>query len=114
MKNMPALENSRIIEHLLEIIIKVVDRRTSKNVAVMTVDNAIKKLKPKYDFLGYVHIEDSLYYKKKYDVSVGSEINAVKTDDLGKAIDEIFSEFSIDNLLIFWFGTYHTLVLPTF
>jgi len=89
-KNMPALENSRIIEHLLKILIKIIGRRTSKNIAVTTVGNTIKELKPKYDFLKYVYIEDALYSEKKDDVIIESEINAVETGELGKAIDEIF------------------------
>ena len=89
-KNMSALENSAIIEHLLKILINVIGRRTSKNIAVSTVGNTIKELKPKYDFLKYVYIEDALYSEKKDGIIIESEINAVETGDLGKAIDEIF------------------------
>jgi len=87
---MSALENSRIVEHLLKILIKVIGRRTSKNIAVTTVGNTIKELKPKYDFLKYVYIEETLYSEKRDDVIIESDINAVETDDVGKAIDEIF------------------------
>ena len=87
---MPSLENSTAIENLLQILIKVVGRRMTKEFAVSNIENILNKLTPKYGFLKNIKIENASYSEKKSDVKVESEINHVDADELGKAINEIF------------------------
>jgi translation elongation factor EF-1beta len=87
---MPELANSIAVENLLQILIKVVGRRTTKEFAVTNIENILNRLQPKYDFLKYVKIENASFSEKKSDVKVESEIDGADADSLGKAINDIF------------------------
>jgi len=87
---MPALANSIAVENLLQILIKVVGRRTNKDFAVTNIENILNRLQTKYDFLRYVKIENASFTEKKSDVKVESEIDTIDADNVGKAINDIF------------------------
>jgi len=89
---MPTLENSVVIENLIKILIKVVGRRTNKDFAANNLEAIINRLKPKYDFLKYVEIENASYSEKKEDAFVRSGINDIDISLVGNAIDDIFNE----------------------
>lgn len=89
---MPTLENSIVIENLIKILIKVVGRRTNKDFAANSLEAIINRLKPKYDFLKYIEIENASYSEKKDDAFVRSEINDIDISVVGNAIDDIFNE----------------------
>ena len=87
---MPNLENSTTIQNLLNILIKVIGRRTTKNLAITIVSKSIKQLQTKYDFLKHIDIEDASYTEKRNDITVGQEINNIEQDEMEKIVDEIF------------------------
>ena len=87
---MPALANSLAVENLIQILIKVVGRRTNKDFAVTNIENILNRLQPKYDFLKYVTILNTSYSEKESDAKVESEIDNVDADSVGEAINEIF------------------------
>jgi len=89
---MPSLENSEVVEKLIQILIKVVGRRTNKDFATNSLEGIINRLKQKYDFIKYVEIENASYSEGKKDAFVRSEINNIDTNLVGNAIDEIFNE----------------------
>jgi len=87
---MPTLENAEVLQKLIQILIKVIGRRTTKNFAITTVGSNIKALKQKYDFIKYVELSDAMFSEKSDDVKVKSEINNIQVSDLGPAIDDLF------------------------
>jgi len=89
---MPKLENSKIVEKLIQILIKVVGRRTNTDFATNSLEAIINRLKPKYDFLKYIEIENVSYSEKKEEAFVRSEINDIDISLVGNAIDDIFNE----------------------
>lgn len=98
-ENMSASKNSVIIKSILQSFIGVIDRRTSENFAISTINTMLEQLEPKYDFLKYIEIKGFLYSERadaaKYDflkyinIIINPKINYVKTSDIGKAINEI-------------------------
>lgn len=86
---MPNLKNSEIIEHILQILISKIGRRTSEGFAVVTIDAILKKLESEYDFLKYIKIKNMSYYDGIDAVNVMSDINTVKATKFYGAIKDI-------------------------
>ena len=83
------LKSSEIINHILQTLIKRISRRTTENFAIGLIDSVVKELGPKYGFLRYVEIEDTLYSESTKIVTVSSDINSVESDEFFKAVKEI-------------------------
>lgn len=88
---MPDLEKSDVIKNLLSTIINISGRKTNKGHAISTMDSLIKKLKTRFDFLKHIEIKDTRYSESEDPVSVMSDINAVDSSEVGKAINEIIT-----------------------
>ena len=86
---MTNLSNSNIIEHVLQALIKKIGRRTSTGFAVVTIDTILKELRPKYDFLKYVLVQDTSYSEGIDAINVQYDINYVETDIFYTALDDI-------------------------
>ena len=86
---MPRFENSEVVEHILQALINISGRKTTKLQAISTMDELIKKLQEKYDFLKHIEIKDTRYVENEEPVSVMSDINGVKLNDVGKALYDI-------------------------
>ena len=87
---MPQLENKDVIGCVLKSMINVISRRTSEVFAVVVINNLLKKLQGKYDFLKYVEIRNIMYSEAIDFVRVKPEINYVNNLEIGQAIKEIF------------------------
>lgn len=83
---MPQRKNSEIIEHILQMLIDKIGRRTSISFAVVIIDKVIKELKTKYDFLKYIKIKNTLYSEGINAVTVMPEINSVESGELYNAV----------------------------
>ena len=86
---MPELENSEIVRHVLQKVIDISSRKTNAGYAVSTMHDLIKKLELKYDFLKNVEIKDTRFIEMSEPITVMSGINAVKSNDVGKALYDI-------------------------
>lgn len=86
---MPRFENSEVVEHILQALINISGRKTTKLQAISTMDELIKKLQEKYDFLKHIEIKDTRFVENEEPVSVMSDINGVKSNDVGKALYDI-------------------------
>ena len=69
------LKNSEIIEHMLQILINKIGRRTSESYAVVTIDAILKELETEFSFLKYIKIKNMLYYDRIDAVSIMSDID---------------------------------------
>jgi len=81
--------NSEIMERLLQTLVSKIGRRTHESYAVVAIDTILKVLEPKYDFLKYVTVNDTLYSEGIKAVSVMPEINSVEFDEFYKAVHEL-------------------------
>jgi len=88
---MPELEKSDIIKNLLSTVIDISGRKTNKGYAISTMDSLIKKLKTRFEFLKHVQIKDTRFSEDEDPVSVVSDINAIESSEVGKAINEIIT-----------------------
>jgi hypothetical protein len=86
---MAHLENSEVVRHILQTLINISSRKTTKVQAISTMFESIKKLQAKYDFLKHIEIKDTRFLEAEDPVSVMSDINSVKLDDVGKALYDI-------------------------
>ncbi len=86
---MPHFENSEVVRHVLQTLINISGRKTTKGQAVTVMNELIKKLQEKYDFLKHVEIKDIRFMETDEPVTVMSEIDSVKLNDVGKALYDI-------------------------
>ena len=86
---MPHFENSEVVRHVLQTLINISGRKTTKGQAVSTMNELIKKLQEKYDFLKHVEIKDIRFIETDEPVTVMSDIDGVKLNDIGKALYDI-------------------------
>ena len=56
---MPHIENSEVVRHILQTLINISSRKTTKIEAISTMFDSIKKLQLKYDFLRHIDIKDT-------------------------------------------------------
>jgi hypothetical protein len=85
----PPIENSEVVRHLLETLINISSRKTTKGHAILKINESIKQLQDKYDFLRHVEIKDTRFSEFEDTVSVMTDVNSVRSDDVGKAIYDI-------------------------
>ena len=86
---MAELKKSELLDNVLETIIRISGRKTSKGHAIFTMEELLKNLTGKYEFLKHVQINDTRFTEDDNAVSVMSAIDNTKPKDLGKAIYEI-------------------------
>ena len=96
---MATFDKSDIVENVLKNLIDISGRKTSKGHAIGTIDNVIKKLELKYDFLKHIKINDNRFVEDDPAVSVMKDINKIDANKMGKAINDIISNthFSLGN-----------------
>jgi hypothetical protein len=90
------LDNSEVIRYVLETLINISSRKTTKGHAVSTMADLIKKLESKYDFLKHVEVKDTRFLEMSEPISVMSDINKVKSSKLGNALYEIIKTMNIE------------------
>ena len=92
---MPEFENSEVMKYVLNTLINISSRKTTQGQAVSTMNNLIEKLKNKYDFLKHIEIKDTRYLELDDPISVMSDIDNIKSDNIGKALYEIIKNMNI-------------------
>jgi hypothetical protein len=87
---MEICKNSILFESVLKALFTVASRRTSIRMADETIGSSIKTLENKYDFLKFVNTGGTKRISQSdLAVSVSSEINTVKPERIGKAIETL-------------------------
>jgi len=93
---MPHFENSEVVRHVLQTLINISGRKTTKGQAVTAMNELIKKLQEKYDFLKHVEIKDIRFIETDEPVTVMSDIDSVKLNDVGKALYDIIKMMNLN------------------
>ena len=89
------LDNSKVLEHILQTLVKLSSRKTTAGHAVTKMNSLIKNLENKYDFLKHVEIKDTRFLELSNPVTVMADIDSVKPDDIGKALYEIIKSTNV-------------------
>lgn len=92
---MPHIENSEVVKHVLNTLINISGRKTNAEYAVSTMNNLIKNLKGKYNFLKNVDIKDTRFLELSEPVTVMSDIDKVNSTDVGKALYDIIKTMNV-------------------
>jgi hypothetical protein len=87
---MPSPEKSDVMKNVLKTLISISSRKTDLPYAVMAIEDLIKRLEVKYQFLKLVQINNDVYNEDTKDfISVMSDINTVSPTELGHALHAI-------------------------
>jgi len=91
---MVEFENSRIIKHVLDKLINITSRKTDTGQAVSIIFKSIKELQNKYDFLKNIEIKDTQFIELEEPISVMSDIDNIRSDEIGKALYDIIKSIN--------------------
>lgn len=91
---MPEVEKSEVVKRVLQTLIDISGRKTTKGLAVIKMTDLMKKLQNKYDFLKHVEIKDTRFIEFEDPVSVMSDIDGVEPNKLGKALQDIIKNMN--------------------
>ena len=86
---MPQFENSEIVRHILQTLVNISSRKTTSGTAISTMNELIKKLEDKYDFLKHVEIKDTRFLELEDPITVLTDINKINSNDIGRALYDI-------------------------
>lgn len=86
---MSKLKNSKLIESVLQTLIKKIGRRTSEPFAVVTLDTVLRGLVSKYNFLKYITIKDTSYSEGIKAINISSKIDTINPIEFQRAIKDI-------------------------
>jgi len=85
---MPSLKNSEVLLHILQTLVSKIGRRTSEGFAMVIMDNTLQELRPRYPFLRFVTIENTLYSEGANAIHILPDIDSIESKDVYKAISE--------------------------
>lgn len=92
---MVELENSKVVGHILKILFNISSRKTTAGFAVSTMDDLINKLTDKYNLLKHIEIKDTRFSESDDTISVMTDINKIKSNEVGKALYDIIKTMNI-------------------
>jgi len=102
---MEKISNSILFEAFLKALYDVASRRTSLKYADETIGSTIKTLENRYDFMKFVTISKTDVADGGYAIRVSSDMDNVRTELLGKAIEAlirvVYNDLSSDAGLFF-------------
>jgi hypothetical protein len=91
---MPEIEKSEVVKRVLQTLIDISGRKTTKGLAVIKMTDLMKNLQNKYDFLKNVEIKDTRFIESEDPVSVMPDINGVELNALGRALHDIIKDMN--------------------
>ena len=92
---MASIENSEVVQHILQKLIDISSRKTTEENAVTTMYELIKKLEEKYEFLKHIEVKDTRFLEMDDSISVMSDINVIKLDNVGEALYDIIKTMNL-------------------
>jgi len=81
--------NTYVLDQILRALYHVAGRRTTDTFAAKVIGSIVKTLEQKYPFLKYVRINEQGELIEDEAISISPEINTVKQDEIGRAIEAI-------------------------
>jgi hypothetical protein len=91
---MPEVEKAELVKRVLQTLIDISGRKTTKGLAVIKITDLMKKLQNKYDFLKHVEIKDTRFIEFEDPISVMSDIDGVESNTLGRALHDIIKDMN--------------------
>jgi predicted nucleotide-binding protein (sugar kinase/HSP70/actin superfamily) len=88
--------NSFVLGQILQSLYHVASRRTTQSFAAKVIGSIIKTLEQRYDFLIYVKINDRGELSESEAISILPEIESVKRELVGRAIEDIIRVVYMD------------------
>ena len=86
---MSELNNYEMMNATFQILLKIISKRTSINVAHDTLSQIVNHLETKYEFLKYVKIENNVYFEMKNNITINQEINNEDSTEVITCLKEI-------------------------
>ena len=83
------LHQDLVVKHVLKALVDVLSETSNQRYAVSIVDNVLRKINGEYNYLKSVKIDTTKYPWDLDAISVSSDIDSIKTSELGKAIQKI-------------------------
>ena len=93
---MSEIDKSEVMSYILHELVDMSSRKTTKEHAFLTMSSLLKKFQNKYDFLKHVEINDTRYLEFYDPVTVMTDIDTVKSHDLGVALRDIIITMNSD------------------
>jgi len=93
--NVLQLSQVLVVQHVLKALIDVLSELSTQSYAILTIDNVIKKLGDKYEFLKYVKIDSTRYSEGADAVSVPSDIDTVRPSKVGRGIQKTVEDIAM-------------------
>lgn len=93
-KKQQIAKNSDIIKHTLFSLITVSQSKTSDDYAWAIIKKILTELKPQFDFLKYIHIEElNKIGNNMEDINIQPDFENIEQKQIGQAIQEIVDTF---------------------
>jgi len=83
------IENSKVMNNVLNTLLTISRRKDTDIDIVLTMNSLVKKLEGKYIFLKHVEIDDTRFFEAGDSITVMSDLDAVPSTEVGKAIHDI-------------------------
>ena len=91
---MPEIDNSELVGYVLRKLVDISSRKTTQEQAFSTMSGLIKKFQNKYDFLRHVEVKDTRFSELQDPITVMSDFDNVKSDQVGKALYDIIKNMN--------------------
>ena len=88
--------NSYVLGEIMRSLYHVAGRRTTQGFAAKVIGSIIKTLEQKFDFLKYVRINDKGQLIEDDAIVIAPEIDSIKRDLVGRAIEAIIRVVYMD------------------
>jgi len=88
-------KNSEIIKHVLDTLINISSRKTTKGHALFTMNELMQTLREKYNFLKHIEINDNRFSESQEPITIMSDINSINTNEIGDALYDIIKTMNL-------------------
>jgi len=83
------LEPADVTRQFLQMIIRIIGRKTSEEYAAVAIRNLLTALQPRYPFVRDMEIRDTRFLELESSVSVRESLNSIDPKEIGKALKDL-------------------------
>jgi len=87
--NVIHLPKELIFKHVIIALIDVLSESSTQSYAVLILDNILKKISDRFNYLKYVRIDSSRYSEGINAVEISNEMDSVRVSEMGRIIQKI-------------------------
>jgi hypothetical protein len=89
--------NSKLFKQIIKAIYSIIKQRTSKNYSTMIINDILKNMENKYNFLKYIKLNKTGQPKDNHElINILQEIDKIDQKEIGRAIESIIRVASIN------------------